>query len=103
MKRGLTLPVVALGRDKEGRPTRLSVPGLTRAAPIVSGGRRIGEVARDGTVTWSAPGSAESYREYIAHSDGLDQAAWARRRLRAVVVDGRVVAVSVPSRRREAP
>jgi hypothetical protein len=51
VKRGATLPVVALGRDKAGRPTRLSVPGLTRAAPIVSGGRRIGEVARDGTVT----------------------------------------------------
>lgn len=99
MTQGSTLPVVALGDDGHGRPTRFSVPGLTRSVPIVSSGRRIGEVARDGTVTSTGAAAAGRWHDYVTHSKALDQAALARRRLLATVVDGQVVAVVVPNQK----
>ncbi len=99
MTRFFTLPVVAIGKDRDGLPTRLSVPGLTKTVPIRSDGRRIGEVAPSGAVTWEPPGAAESIIEFEVQAGALDQVRWSRRKLRAAVVDDKVVAVVVPKRR----
>jgi hypothetical protein len=69
MTRASTLPVGAVGRDNQGLPTRLIVPGLTLPVPIVLAGRRLGEVARDGTVTWTRAGPAGTFWEFSAHVD----------------------------------
>ncbi|MFP3881714.1 MAG: hypothetical protein ACLFWH_05285 [Actinomycetota bacterium] len=102
MSRVTSIPVVALGKDSDGRPTRLSLPGtVSKPVPIRSGGRKIGEVARDGSVSWTPAGSAASFEEMVAISDGLDQAKWSRRRLRAALSGDKVVAVVVPAKRRK--
>jgi hypothetical protein len=100
MSRSGTLPVVAIGKNSDNLPTRLSVPGLTKKVPIMSNGRRPGSVDPDGKVTWIAPGSSGSWQEFSALSDGLREASWARKRLRAAVIGGKVAAVVVPPRRR---
>lgn len=47
------LPVVDRGWDTHGLPTRLSVPAqLTEPVRIMADGKRIGEVAPDGSVKW---------------------------------------------------
>jgi hypothetical protein len=50
-------------------------------------------------VTWTVVGSAATYEDYIGGGDGLNQAARARKRLRAAVVDGSVAASVVPPQR----
>jgi len=50
-------------------------------------------------VTWTGVGSAATYEDYMAHGDGLNQAARSRKRLRAAVVDGSVAAIVVPPQR----
>lgn len=100
MTRSSSLPVVSIGRDRDGLPVRLSVPGLTRTVPIVSNGRRLGKVDPSGAVEWTRAGSAESWHDYAAQNDALKEAARARRRLRASIIDGKVAAVVVPRKRR---
>ncbi len=97
-----SLPVVAIGKDGDGLPIRLSVAaGLSKkATPIVLSGRRLGEVAKDGTVTWIAPGAAASFQEFGDQVSALREAKWARSNLRAAVIDGRVAAVVVTPMRR---
>lgn len=99
MTRSSSLPVVALGKNHDGLPTRLSVPGLTRSVPIVLAGRRLGEVDPSGAVTWTPAGSKGTWHEYAAQNDALKEAARGRKRLRASVIDGRVAAIVVPKRR----
>lgn len=100
MSRASSLPVVAIGKDAQGLPTRFSVPGLTKTVPVVLAGRRLGEVDPSGAVRWTPAGSAESWRDYVAQNDALKEAARARRRFRASVIDGNVAAVVVPRRRK---
>ncbi len=38
MTRTSSLPVVAIGKDRDGLPTRLSVPGLNKTVPVVLAG-----------------------------------------------------------------
>lgn len=99
MTRSSSLPVVAIGRDQDGLPTRLSVPGLNRTVPVVLAGRRLGQVDPSGKVTWTGPGGARSWSDYLAAGDALREAARARKRLRASIIDGNVAAVVVPKRR----
>jgi hypothetical protein len=97
-----SIPIVAIGKDSEGRPTRLSIPGtISKPVPIRNAGRKIGEVARDGTVTWTPAGAAPSFEEMIAHAQALDRAKWGRRRFRAAVDGDKVLAVVVPPARRK--
>lgn len=91
--------MVTIGKDAQGLPTRLSVPGLSRKVPAVVAGRRLGEVDPSGAVKWTLAGSQESWHEYVAQSDALKKATRARRRLRAAIIDGDVAAIVVPSRR----
>jgi hypothetical protein len=44
--------------------------------------------------------AGNTYDEYVALSNGLQQAAWARRRFRATVVNGAVTAIVVPAARK---
>jgi hypothetical protein len=97
VSRSESLPMVAIGRDTHGLPTRLSVPvKLDRPIGIMSAGMRIGEVAPDGTATWRGHNAAKDYHEYGRLVDALNQAARARGRLNVVLLDDKPSAVVVP-------
>jgi hypothetical protein len=95
-----TLPVVEHDPDQWGLPSRLVVPAnRDRPIPIISQGRRIGEVAVDGTVKWTGTNAGANINEYGKIRDALDQAAKARSRLRLAIVDGKVSSIIVPTER----
>lgn len=91
--------MVAIGKDRDGLPVRLSVPGLTRTVSIVADGRRLGQVDPSSAVKSTPSGSKGSWLDFVAHEDALREAARGRKRLRASVIDGKVAAVVVPKQR----
>ena len=83
-----SMPVLAVGRDKDGLPERITVPGgLTHHVPLLSAGEQLGRVEQDGDIGWNlnvfsdAPAAKQARIQLRS------------RRLRAVFHDGEVIAV----------
>lgn len=96
MSRASTTPVVVLGKDRLGRPTRVSVAGSRPGVPVVSAGCRLGTIAADGTtIDWKAAPGEGNFRDYDAIISGQAAAKYGRR-WSASYIDGKLAALVVP-------
>jgi hypothetical protein len=86
-----SMPVVALGKDRDGLPNRITIPGgTTRRVPLVVGGETLGSVDPDGNVL---VGAVELVRRGSPPANMLSQLKFGDARFCVVIHDGEVAAV----------